>query len=694
MAFVIKSDRFPNSIEKQNAFLGPGTYIGPMKYAIENTKAAFGSLTARGLENSEPIYNQNEQENVQVLPNSSTAYQSMFDASTKIDSVLDVNQSSCIFKSKCDRFGDTYRNMSDIKVMKKPRGSNQYIKSSMYGDIVQKMQISQQHHAKKNPQKGLSYTVKNKLKHSAINSRRLQCEIDLSEGYLKTNLFYEPAGESETLTFRPIRDYSQIDTRLVTEDKSLYATSQSIYDNRTEQNFVEYEESEYVPNQKTKGVTWYKPDEPERTPAYFPKKITQIGPTSYNNKKKESLLSRMEKSSVFTSNTERIRKLPKKNIVDCNLATQIKFMSNPGPGAYDLSSDISTGRTQKFDSLNSSRTFKTSRENLNRTLYGANTFNAKSAVLGLYKNTTPKRNLYEEQEYCHKWQDTLSDIKKSDQGPGSYNVENDMVLKSFKKRNNIKSFGVTSERFSQYKIKDFSKTNTFFKFDEEMFTGTHRFKKQSDVVKQIKYGNQNVVPFNFTEDRILKNPNLKEMMPGPGNYHIDKIVEKEYGSYPAFRDTIVKAPNEGEDIQKGSIPDFMSKLVEKERSKKMFKINKKHSFKKTVPSNRFYNREAIPESERGTQLSQIILTTVPTDKLLGDQIFAGGDMHSLHLHKINDPKERIVYRRDAPKKPFLSDKPRFDSDSTNVPGPGNYDLKGEDTWEKRTFNVNYLNKED
>ena len=184
-----------------------------------------------------------------------------------------------------------------------------------------------------------------------------------------------------------------------------------------------------------------------------------------------------------------------------------------------------------------------------------------------------------------------------------------------------------------------------------------------------------------------------EKYPGPGTYYKEKFIEIHDKSTPAFMDTMVKEPNRGENMDKGAVAQFVKILVENERDKHSEKINNKiyNRAKEPAPSYSFKTKKPKPEIERKSEFDKVCLTTLPVKKLLGEDINGVGEIHSIHLHQLNDPKNRIILRGESQQIPFLSEKRRFDSDSKNVPGPAQYNLNAENNWEKKNFNIRYVN---
>lgn len=313
-------------------------------------------------------------------------------------------------------------------------------------------------------------------------------------------------------------------------------------------------------------------------------------------------------SSAFSSRVKKDTELIQ-NITNKDIETQIKYMGNPGPGAYELSQNISTGKMQRSQTSKRIRSSTSERPNMNATMGK------------LYKEDS--------ENLINQYMPNGAHI-----GPGSYNTTGDLNYKSFQKTSGSIAFKNRAQRFSK---------NGFGATGEEKFIEQlgnlklnqdkdNTFKNQFELAKQIRYALENKHGFNSTTERQGL-ANVTEV-PGPGMYIKHKLIPKSTKFHLPFKTDTSRGLLKSESRTTG-VSDFMTGIAERERTnfgKDIVTMREKptkkpiNAFKKTTTE--------IPEP-----LKHCLLTTITDDrqKDIGGVI---GDMHKQFGD--NEYGERIV----------------------------------------------------
>lgn len=214
-------------------------------------------------------------------------------------------------------------------------------------------------------------------------------------------------------------------------------------------------------------------------------------------------------SSAFSSRVKKDTELIQ-NITNKDIETQIKYMGNPGPGAYELSQNISTGKMQRSQTSKRIRSSTSERPNMNATMGK------------LYKEDS--------ENLINQYMPNGAHI-----GPGSYNTTGDLNYKSFQKTSGSIAFKNRAQRFSK---------NGFGATGEEKFIEQlgnlklnqdkdNTFKNQFELAKQIRYALENKHGFNSTTERQGL-ANVTEV-PGPGMYIKHKLIPKSTKFHLPFK---------------------------------------------------------------------------------------------------------------------------------------------------------------
>jgi hypothetical protein len=169
--------------------------------------------------------------------------------------------------------------------------------------------------------------------------------------------------------------------------------------------------------------------------------------------------------------------------------------------------------------------------------------------------------------------------------------------------------------------------------------------------------------------------------PGPGEYQysIEQTTTVVEETHLAFKSKTDRGLIPETQNYKGPLSEFMINLIDKEKSRIVKNIiNPRHA------------RPEPPGDDDG-KLQHCLLTTLPAHKQPSTLAEAVGNLHSVHLHNENNPRDRLVLKRPLGGVPFGTQRSRFVSLDKGVPGPGHYNsADNEIEWNPRSFNVNYM----
>lgn len=485
MAIVVKSPRFP---EDELAEIGPGSYISQKEYKVKQAIIPFGSLSTRenGQSQEEP-----------------TRYETRYDSS----SILDSEKPNMI-----DHSGST--------MIERTHGREKTHNSSAFSNkeprIAKKI-------CNKVPGPG-SYALPNlteELLKRPIKTTSLRGKL------VKGFIFSERKREANE---QELSDLSNINQRflnftdsVINPQKSDLGTTNTEASEINESHVrIEEQTRGSILTNKIRGIRFHKPDNPFKEPSYIPITNELIGPGSYikrgSHNNIRSFVRDMNESPAFRSKTFREKPTPV-NITNCDFETQVKYWA-PGPGSYELSHNISTGRTEM-----------SSKSGLN------NTKHTKSYNTNLAKFDND--SVYKEIDYQRLYS-YMSGCRNSVAGPGSYNLRGSPDLKSYKKIIPNIGFNVNDKRFKEDPSteKDISKNTLKNKpiVNREFDEG--HFKTQAENVRDIKLALDEAPAFNSSEARMPLDPILKKKaeIPGPDTYTVTaKYVQQEKESLNPFK---------------------------------------------------------------------------------------------------------------------------------------------------------------
>ena len=277
------------------------------------------------------------------------------------------------------------------------------------------------------------------------------------------------------------------------------------------------------------------------------------GPGCYNNFVRVNPLKKMQQSSVFRSQSQKDTQIAR-NIVDCDIETQIKWMGNPGPGAYDLSTDIGSGRTQRS---------KVS-------LYKSPTQGKMTRRMKLQQNM----ELNEEAD-AHRLVSHLKDFAQSSLGPGAYEVVQPIEPPTFFQNVNQVAFHNNCPRFPPEGPTPSKAAEKFSKkFSDIRLAGSlpNTFKNQAAAVTKMNEIISIAPPFQTSEARIPKDRNIERDLPGPGVYLQGKWNLPHPATHGAFRSQTDRKLLPDDSKGKGTLAGFMIDIVDKEKDKQRMKV--------------------------------------------------------------------------------------------------------------------------
>jgi hypothetical protein len=278
------------------------------------------------------------------------------------------------------------------------------------------------------------------------------------------------------------------------------------------------------------------------------------GPGCYNNFVRANPLKKMQQSSVFRSQSQKDTQIAR-NIVDCDIETQIKWMGNPGPGAYDLSTDIGSGRTQRS---------KVS-------LYKSPTHQKLTKRMKLQQNM----ELNEEAD-AHRLVSHLRDFAHSSLGPGAYDVTQPIEPPSFFQNPNHAAFHNNTLRFPPDMGAQPSKSQQKFtkKFSDIRLPQNlpNTYKNQAATVKKMGEICSIAPPFQSSEARIPKDKNIERDLPGPGVYLQSQWNLPHPATHGAFRSQTDRKLLPDDSKGKGTLAGFMIDIVDNIKDKQRTKV--------------------------------------------------------------------------------------------------------------------------
>jgi hypothetical protein len=265
-------------------------------------------------------------------------------------------------------------------------------------------------------------------------------------------------------------------------------------------------------------------------------------------------LKKMQQSSVFRSQSQKNTQIVR-NIVDCDIETQIKFMGNPGPGAYDLSTDIGSGRTQRS---------KVS-------LYKSPTHPKLTKRMKIHQNM----ELNEEAD-AHRLASHLRDFAHSSLGPGAYDVTQSIEPPSFFQNPHKVAFHNATPRFPRDQHaqppnaqQKFTKKFSDLRLPQNL---QNTYKNQAFTVKKMCENSSIAPPFQSSEARIPKDKNIERDLPGPGVYLQSQWNLPHPATHGAFRSQTDRKLLPDESKGKGTLAGFMIDIVDKEKDKQRMKV--------------------------------------------------------------------------------------------------------------------------
>jgi hypothetical protein len=180
--------------------------------------------------------------------------------------------------------------------------------------------------------------------------------------------------------------------------------------------------------------------------------------------------------------------------------------------------------------------------------------------------------------------------------------------------------------------------------------------------------------------------------PGPGEYQysIEQTTTVDEETHLAFKSKTDRGLIPETQNYKGPLSEFMINLIDKEKSRIVKNIINPRQRNVTHPKKTANARPEPPGDDDG-KLKHCLLTTLPAHKQPSTLAEAVGNLHSVHLHNENNPRDRLVLKRPLGGVPFGTQRSRFVSLDKGVPGPGHYNsADNEIEWNPRSFNVNYM----
>lgn len=303
----------------------------------------------------------------------------------------------------------------------------------------------------------------------------------------------------------------------------------------------------------------------------------------------------------------------------------MKAMGTPGPGAYDISQSIVTGRMER------------------------------SVSNGLIRNSTVGRpdHLTECEMMQKDDQESLVRgwVPNYEIGPGAYNVIGDQNKKSFQKKASMKPFNSNQQRFEN--DTDITKEEKYVKNLQKQRLNTdndNTYENQAIFVKEIRAALGNKNPFNSSSIRDQPTFNDKEKKPGPGSYISPSEVAKMTKHHNAFKSQTDRGLTLHRKGDNGSIANFMIEMADRDKNNLKQKIDSQRSALNQRPTNELrgiHFKKDIPAGLKHCQL-----TTIPLDKEKYSLSRAIGDMHK--QHREDQHGNRVLPLKMRPELPFGS----------------------------------------